>query len=275
MSFQECHAKSVSQECLPKRSFARVPPKSVMPGVSSQEDLSKSVSQECHVRSVMPRVSPQECLPKSVPQECLPKSVFPRGSVQECLPRVSRQECLPKSVSPRVSSQECLPRVFPGSVFPRVSCQECREDSCEHSGSWASSCLKGKRQTWFKRSRKNANGAEQSFLTKTTQQAKGTKFIAFWAVQATVEVCICAYELTHMHLSKWMWWNLILQIFYSAYRFVFWAFAGRKIILTPVWSDWGSLGTSHRHIYIYILKIGLRDAHMCVHLLEGKIYSDW
>ena len=51
---------------------------------------------------------------------------------QECLPKSVSQECLPKRVFPRVS---------PRSVFPRVSCQECREDSCEHSGSWASSCF--------------------------------------------------------------------------------------------------------------------------------------
>ena len=137
--------------------MSRVSPKSVMSGVSSQECLPKRVfqsvtprSQECHVRSDLPRVSSQECLskrvsqesPKSVPQECLPKSVpkrvFPRGSFQECHAKSVTQECLPgvssqEDVSKSVMSvsQECHVRTksvsqkcLPKNVFPRVSCQE-------------------------------------------------------------------------------------------------------------------------------------------------------
>ena len=128
VSSQECLSRSV----LPRVSCQECLPKSVFPRVSSQECLPRVSSQKCLQDSVFPRVScqecyaksvSQECLPKSVSQECLPKRVFPRVSCPECPPRVSCQEC----PMPRVSPKSVFPRVSPRSVFPRGSSQESHE----------------------------------------------------------------------------------------------------------------------------------------------------
>lgn len=99
---QECHTKTVSRykECPSTvnhslaRASTQVSNKSVVPGTSYQEYLTKAVSQECH--TIISRVSYQEYLAN-----------LTRVSHQSVSPRLSRQQGHTDRATQRASYQEC------------------------------------------------------------------------------------------------------------------------------------------------------------------------